>query len=68
MVAREDDVDIEVMRERLTPQRIDDALGHLAELEQVLAPLQPRTEDEFLHDVLRALKIVRDALEDALDD
>jgi hypothetical protein len=68
MIIRDGDVDIEKMRERLTPQKLDDARGAVDDVIVRLLPLTHlRAKGEPAHEVMRALSLVRNAIEDALD-
>lgn len=62
---RESDVDVDEIRRKLTPQHVDYALSYVEALERVLAPLREGYPDGTSPEVLRALFVMKHALEDA---
>lgn len=69
LIVRESDVDLDVMRARVTPQHMDDALECVQNALRALQGLETyKGEGEGTHETIRALYVVRDAIKDALDE
>jgi len=64
---REDDIDVNEIHEKLTPQAVDEALGALNVAMLAMFPLKAGYPEGTSPAVLRALFIVQQALEEALD-
>lgn len=65
MTIRESDVDVDEIRSKLTPKRLDEALEHLDSVMLALWPLRRGYQEGCSPEVLRALFLVQCALEDA---
>ena len=64
-IIRENDIDIDAIRERVGPQNVEMARNNVAETIVLLAACQRLTAPT--HEVLRALNMVRDALIDVME-
>jgi hypothetical protein len=64
---RENDVDVDEIRQKLTPQRVDAALGHINDAVLELWPLKEGYAEGTSPEILRALFIVQEALEESLE-
>lgn len=63
---RETDIDVQELRDKLSPQHIDEALEHANGLMQALWPLKTGYPEGSSPEILRAVFLVQQALEDAL--
>ena len=65
MVVRDGDIDLDVLKERVTPQDAQEALRLVDDaINKLDALAEKRGKDEPAHEILRALSMVRWALED----
>jgi hypothetical protein len=67
LIVRESQIDFDQLEERVTPAYAQGALAHVRAAEEYLSGLR-RTGDPGTHELLRALILVRNALEDALNE
>lgn len=68
MIVRDADVDLDVLRARVSPDCASDALAYVEDAINALSGVEKyREEREGEHELLRALKLARNALADALD-
>jgi hypothetical protein len=67
MVVREDKIDVDEIRAKLTPTTVDDVVGHLEAARLALEPLRANYVEGTSPEILRALSIVQRSLESALD-
>lgn len=68
MIVREGDVDLEVLKERVTPQDAEEATCAVVEAMCKLDGLRRlRQEGEPAHEIMRALSMVHAALTDVFD-
>lgn len=63
---RESRVDVDEIRATLTPQNVEDALEAVRDAQRALLPLKRGYSEGASPEILRALDIVEEALEEAL--
>jgi len=68
LTVRENDVDVEAIKARVNPQDAMEAAAYIEDAEKLLAGLRKPEDGSHVHEVLRALRIAREALEEALSD
>jgi len=68
LVIREGDVDMGAIRQKCDPSDVEDALADIDGALAKLGKLNEGMPEGHSHELIRALRLVRDSLSDALDE